>query len=105
MIRLKALLKEDTVRGLNGKSIRTGDTFKVVGGYNGRPFSLTIGSHTQNLNGTQLVLPKGTILTFESEANNGNVWFTFKHPQTKEQIRGKSESGSVLNMLQGGLIK
>lgn len=42
----------------------------------------------------------GTILRFESEAFNGNVWFV-----DPEDERGKTEAGSLENLTRKGTLK
>jgi len=106
MIKLKQMLNEYSIfTGPDGKEIRGGDKFFVVKGYNGRPFDLGVGSHSQNPNSRELVLPKGHMLEFDEVAPNGNVWFYFMHPITGKRERGKSQSGSLNNMLKAGVVK
>ena len=64
--------------------------------------SITIGSHTRNPNGTSLRIPFGTILTWEDDAPNGNVWFNTIIDG--EKFRGKVESGRITNLVRRGRI-
>ena len=41
----------------------------------------------------------------EIEASNGNVWFYFVHPETGERMRGKTESGSITNLVRNGILR
>lgn len=64
--------------------------------------SFGIGSHSRNPNSTDLKIPKGTILTWDGDAPNGNVWF--KATIDGEEYRGKMESGSIINEINRGEI-
>jgi hypothetical protein len=64
--------------------------------------SITIGSHTRNPNGTSLHIPFGTILKWEDDAPNGNVWFNTTIDG--ENYRGKIESGKITNLIRRGSI-
>lgn len=64
--------------------------------------SIGIGSHTRNPNTTSLPIPAGTILTWEDDAPNGNVWF---HVELDgEKYRGKIECGRITNLINRGRI-
>jgi len=96
---------------------KEGDKFEVVKGYHGRPFSGMFDSHhvsssqhtmfnvQQGKNssipphGQSRILPKGSIITYRTTADNGMVWFKFN---------GEGfycESGDLVNMLEAGVIK
>jgi hypothetical protein len=74
-------------------------TFRIIKGYRGPDLILWFGSTTRDPNGEPKALAPGTLITLDSVAPNGNVWF-----HTPEG-RGKTESGSVENLLRGGLIE
>lgn len=64
--------------------------------------SIGIGSHSRNPNTTSLPIPAGTILTWEDDAPNGNVWF---HVELDgEKYRGKIECGAITNLIRRGKI-
>ena len=100
---LKDVNEWSIVPGLDGAKHKAGDEFVVVKGYNNRPFSLTFGSYVDSRTGgnpgSSGAIEPGEIISFEEEAPNGNVWFNYKGK------RGKTESGSLLNMLKAGVIK
>lgn len=84
---------------------RPGDKFKVIQGYNGNPFSLSTGTTVRRPNpGVYVPLPEGYVIEFECEAPNGNVWFEFVHPETGKPMRGKSQSGSIHNLITNGCL-
>ena len=68
-----------------------------------RDFSIGIGSHAWNPNTTSLLIIKGTILKWDDDAPNGNVWFYVEIDGVKH--RGKTESGSILNLVKSGFIQ
>lgn len=84
---------------------RAEQKFKVIKGYNGRPFSGTFGSSFSSVryvpgsSGRRIEIPVGDIITFESEAPDGKVWFYHNDK------RFYTESGSVKNMLRAGVIE
>jgi hypothetical protein len=77
--------------------------YEVIKGYNNRPFTLTINSHTKNPVGDSIVLPTGSRLMHESTSWSGNVWFTFALNDVL--MLGKCETGSIENMINAGVIK
>jgi hypothetical protein len=68
-----------------------------------RDFSIGIGSHSQNPNSTNLIIKRGSILVWDDDAPNGNVWFYVEIDGVKH--RGKIESGSILNLINRDLIQ
>ena len=68
-----------------------------------KDFSIGIGSHAWNPNTNSLIVEKGTILTWDDDAPNGNVWFYVEIDGIKH--RGKTQSGSILNLVKSGFIK
>lgn len=68
-----------------------------------KEFSIGIGSHAHNPNSKPLTIPKGTELTWDCDAPNGNVWFYVTINGVLH--RGKIESGCVQNVIDQGLIK
>ena len=68
-----------------------------------RDFSIGIGSHAWNPNTTSLLIKKGTILKWDDDAPNGNVWFYVEIDGVKH--RGKKESGCILNLVSRDLIQ
>jgi hypothetical protein len=98
------------VSGLNNDTFMTGDEFVVVKGYNGRPFSGNFGSkafssshsvsqYAPGSHGKDIAIKNGSIIIFETYANNGNVWFYF------DGERFSNQSGDLKNMLNSGIIK
>jgi hypothetical protein len=88
------------------ENVRRGDTFEVIEGYNNRPFELMVGTDVRSPYGGEAVsLPKGHEIEFESEAPNGNIWFSFEHPESGKKLRGKIEAGSIQNLIRGKKIK
>ena len=67
-----------------------------------KDFSIGIGSHSMNPNTTSLPIPKGTVLTWEENSPNGNVWFNVEIDGIKH--RGKIESGSIINVINSNKI-
>lgn len=65
-------------------------------------FSIGIGSHSRNPNTTSLPIPVGTMLTWEDDAPNGNVWFNVEIDG--EKYRGKVECGRITNLINRGRI-
>jgi hypothetical protein len=63
---------------------------------------ITIGSHSQNPNGTSVTIPIGTTLTWDGDSPNGNVWFVFYLDDV--QHRGKIECGTITNLIKRGAI-
>lgn len=68
-----------------------------------RDMSIGIGSHSRNPNTTSLPIPKGTILTWDDDAPNGNVWFYATIDG--EKYRGKIECGRITNLIKDGRIE
>jgi len=66
-------------------------------------FMITIDSTTTSPMGKSFLIPKGTILKWEDDAPNGNVWFNFVVNGDKR--RGKIESGVITNVIKSGRIK
>lgn len=66
-------------------------------------FNLGIGSDSRNPNTKPLLIKKGTLLVWECDADNGNVWFNVELDGIK--YRGKKESGHVLNLVKRDLIE
>jgi hypothetical protein len=60
-------------------------------------FSIGIGSHSMNPNTTSLPVPRGTILTWDEDSRNGNVWFYVDIDGVKH--RGKVECGSITKLI------
>jgi hypothetical protein len=67
-----------------------------------KDMGVTIDSHTQNPNGKNLIIPQGTIITWEDDAPNGNVWFNFELNGVK--YRGKKECGRIFSVINDGYI-
>lgn len=65
--------------------------------------SIGIGSHSMNPNTTNLPIPKGTILTWDDDAPNGNVWFYATIDGVKH--RGKIECGRITNLIKDNRIE
>jgi len=65
--------------------------------------SIGIGSHSRNPNATSLPIPKGTILTWDDDAPNGNVWFYATIDGVKH--RGKIECGRITNLIKDNEIE
>jgi hypothetical protein len=82
----------------NLTEIRMGSKWKTL-----QPFSIGIGSHSQNPNTTSLNIPIGTIIQWEDDSRNGNVWFNVILNDIK--YRGKVESGAITNVIKRGLIE
>lgn len=80
------------------KEIRMGSKWRTL-----QPYSIGIGSDTRNPNTTSLNIPVGTILTWETDSPNGNVWFNVTLNDVK--YRGKVESGSITNVIRRGIIE
>ena len=66
-----------------------------------KPLRITVGSHTQNLNGTgTITIPAWAIVAAEdSRGDSCNVWITY------EGTRGKIECGEIRNLLKDGRAK
>lgn len=69
-----------------------------------RHFTIGIGSNTRNPNSIDLPIPKGTILKWDGDSDNGNVWFIVTISET-EEYRGKIESGIITNVINDGKIE
>jgi hypothetical protein len=65
-------------------------------------FSIGIGSNSMNPNTTSLSISSGTILRWEEDSRNGNVWFNVEIDGQK--YRGKIECGSITNLINRGRI-
>ena len=65
-------------------------------------FSIGIGSNSMNPNTKSLKIPLGTILQWEDDSRNGNVWFNVEIDG--EKYRGKIESGAITNVIKSGRI-
>ena len=65
-------------------------------------FSIGIGSNSMNPNTKSLKIPLGTILQWEEDSRNGNVWFNVEIDG--EKYRGKIESGAITNVIKSGRI-
>ena len=68
-----------------------------------KDMSIGIGSHSMNPNTTNLPIPKGTILTWDDDAPNGNVWFYATIDGVKH--RGKIECGRITNLIKDNDIE
>ncbi len=68
-----------------------------------KDFSIGIGSHSRNPNTTSLMIPKGTLLKWDSDSASGNVWFRVEIEGVKH--RGKIESGCITNVIRHGKIE
>jgi len=68
-----------------------------------KDMSIGIGSDTRNPNTKPLHVPKGTILIWEEDSRNGNVWFYVTIDG--ESHRGKIECGSITNLIKQGDIE
>lgn len=68
-----------------------------------KEFTIGVGSDCRNPNPRPLTIPKGTVLTWEDDAPNGNVWFLVELNGVK--WRGVKQSGSILNIINDGLIE
>jgi hypothetical protein len=68
-----------------------------------KDMSIGIGSHSTNPNTTSLQIPQGTILTWDDDAPNGNVWFYVTIYGKK--YRGKVECGRITNLIKRGTIE
>lgn len=62
-----------------------------------------IDSNSTNPNSTRLSIPSGTILTWDDDAPNGNVWF-YVNIDGKD-YRGKRECGYITNLIKSGEIE
>jgi hypothetical protein len=67
-----------------------------------KEFSIGIGSNSMNPNTKSLKIPLGTILQWEEDSPNGNVWFNVELDGKK--YRGKIESGAITNVIKRGNI-
>ena len=65
-------------------------------------FSIGIDSNSMNPNTKSLKIPLGTILQWEEDSRNGNVWFNVEIDG--EKYRGKIESGAITNVIKSGRI-
>ena len=65
--------------------------------------SIGIGSHSMNPNTKSLLVPKGTILTWEDDSPSGNVWFHVTIDGVKH--RGKIECGRITNLIKRNAIE
>lgn len=65
-------------------------------------FRIGVGSHCWNPNTTALTITKGTILNWEDDSPNGNVWFNVE--VNGENYRGKVECGRITNAINSGRI-
>jgi hypothetical protein len=115
-------LKKYYIQDPNNKNLyklkyKEGDKFEVVKGYHGKPFSGMFDSHHVSSSaetmfkvqggknnpipphGRSRILPKGSIITYRTTADNGMVWFKFNGEGFY------NESGDLVNMLEAGLIK
>lgn len=66
-------------------------------------FTIGIGSNSLNPNSTSLLIKKGTLLKWDEDSPNGNVWFYVEVGGV--QYRGKKESGCILNLVKRDLIQ
>lgn len=77
--------------------------FKILKGYNNKPFSLTFGSNVNSTTGGSAghstTIPNGEILIYDSTANDGKVWFIYKNK------RGYTQSGDLKNLLKANIIE
>lgn len=80
------------------KEIRKFSKWRAV-----KDMSIGIGSHSRNPNTTSLPIPKGTILTWDDDAPNGNVWFYATIDGEKH--RGKIECGRITNLIKDNEIE
>jgi hypothetical protein len=65
-------------------------------------FSIGIGSNSMNPNTKPLNIPIGTILQWEEDSRNGNVWFNVEIDG--EKYRGLTQSGNIVNVIKSGRI-
>jgi hypothetical protein len=65
-------------------------------------FSIGIGSNSMNPNTKPLNIPIGTILQWEEDSRNGNVWFNVEIDGKKH--RGLTQSGNIVNVIKSGRI-
>lgn len=74
--------------------------YRVLKGYNGPNLATVRDSHIHNPTGTPHLVPAGKVLRFErDDGMSGSVWFY------DGDIRCKSESGSLENMLRRGILR
>ena len=64
---------------------------------------LGIGSHTRNPNTTSLIVPKGTIMTWDGDSNDGYVWFYAQVNGVKH--RGKIGCGRITTLVRENRIE
>jgi len=65
-------------------------------------FNIGVGSDCRNPNPKPLKVPIGTILQWEGDSRDGNVWFNVQIDGEKH--RGKIESGAITNVIKSGRI-
>src|SRR5262249_13801084 len=97
-----AKMREETVANTakpDGRPRPSGTKFRVVKGYQGPELTLLFNSHKRRTTGDRASLPAGTVLTLDSEAAIGNVWF--RTPLG----RARADHGSVEDMLRAGVIE
>jgi hypothetical protein len=68
-----------------------------------KDFTIGIDSNSRNPNTKSLLIPKGTILTWEEDSPSGNVWFLVEINGIK--YRGKIQSGRITNVINSGKIE
>lgn len=82
--------------------------FRVLKGYNSPNLKVTINSHTR-YSGDGSQIEPNTIIYYEKTALNGYVWFNTKPVRGKEydpeNIRFRTQSGSIYNMIKAGVIE
>lgn len=94
------------VPGLGGVKHREGDEFEVVKDFNPyNKFHLTAYTFRGGRKTENFLVPIGSTIKFDSEADNGWVWFKFNRPDTGQEERGYVATGSLANMLTKGYIK
>jgi flagellar hook assembly protein FlgD len=94
-----ALLTNKTIETMKNMitEIRYGSKWVAI-----MEFSICIGSNSMNPNTKSLKIPLGTILQWEEDSKNGNVWFNVEIDG--EKYRGKIESGAITNVIKSGRI-
>ena len=65
-------------------------------------FNIGIGSHSRNPNTKPLKIPTGTILQWDGDSRDGNVWFNVEIDG--EKYRGLTQSGNIVEVIKSGRI-
>jgi hypothetical protein len=65
-------------------------------------FNIGVGSDCRNPNPKPLKVPIGTILQWDEDSRDGNVWFNVEIDG--EKYRGLTQSGNIVNVIKSGRI-